>query len=54
MKQKQHLNHEGLNLIVGIKAVSNKGLSDKLKILFPDVIPALRPLVKSSIIPDPY
>lgn len=54
MKQKQHLNSEGLNQIVAIKAVSNKGFSDKLKILFPDVIPALRSLVNSSIIPNPY
>lgn len=54
MKQKQHLNSEGLNQIVAIKAVSNNGLSEKLKILFPKTIPAVRPSVKSQIIPDPY
>lgn len=34
MKAKQHLNTEGLNQIVGIKAVSNNGLSDQLKKTF--------------------
>ena len=52
-QQKKHLNSEGLNKIVSIKAVSNKGWSDKLRALFPQIVPALRPTVKSQIIPDP-
>jgi len=54
MLQKEHLNSEGLNKIVSIKAVSNRGWSDKLRALFPKIIPALRPSVKSQIIPDPH
>jgi hypothetical protein len=38
---------------VSLKAISNRGWSDKLRELFPNIIPALRPLVKSQIIPDP-
>lgn len=53
MEQKEHLNSEGLNKIVSLKAVSNLGWSDKLRELFPDVVPAIRPLVLNQIIPDP-
>jgi hypothetical protein len=53
MKQGQHLN-EGLNKIVSIKAVSNRGLSSNLKMLFPKVIPAIRPLVNCQDIPSPH
>jgi len=38
---------------VSLKAISNRGWSDKLRELFPNIIPALRPSVKSQIIPDP-
>ena len=54
MKQGQHLNQEGLNKIVSKKAVSNRGLSSSLKMLFPKVIPAIRPSVKSQDIPSTY
>jgi len=53
MKQGQHLN-EGLNKIVSIKAVSNRGLSSNLKMLFPKVIPAIRPSVNCQDIPSPH
>lgn len=53
IQKKEHLNYKGLNKIVSLKAVSNRGWSDKLRELFPNIIPALRPLVKSQIIPDP-
>ena len=54
MKQGQHLNAEGLNKIVSIKAVSNRGLSSSLKMLFPKVIPGTRPSVNSQDIPSPH
>jgi hypothetical protein len=54
MKDGQHLNYDGLKKIVSLKAVSNKGLSDNLKMLFPEVAPAIRPPVKSQDIPSPY
>lgn len=43
MEQKEHLNLGGLYKIVPIKASMNRGLSDKLKLAFPDVIPVIRP-----------
>jgi len=54
MKDGQHLNHEGLKKIVSLKAISNKGLSENLKKLFPKVAPAIRPSVNSQDIPSPY
>lgn len=54
MKQGQHLNASGLNKILSIKAVSNRGLSSSLKMLFPKVIPAIRPSVNSQDIPSPH
>jgi len=57
MKQGQHLNAEGLNKIVSIKAVSNRGLSSSIKMLFPAqaiVVPATRPSINSQDIPSPH
>ena len=53
IKNKEHLTHEGLSKIVGIKASINKGLPDQLKEAFPDVEPINRPLVVNKEIPDP-
>jgi len=39
MSRKEHLTIEGLHKIVAIKASLNLGLSDKLKVAFPNVIP---------------
>ena len=39
--------------IVAIKASMNQGLSQKLKLAFPDVVPVVRPLVENPRIPDP-
>ena len=47
ISHKNHLTLEGLQEIVNIKAVLNKGLSDKLK-LFPDTQIAIRPLFPLS------
>ena len=50
---KEHLTIEGLHKIVAIKAAINRGLSDKLKEIFPNVIPMKRPLVVDQVITDP-
>jgi hypothetical protein len=54
MNHREHLTTEGLQKIVSIKAVLNKGLSDKLKVSFPNIVPAIRPQVTSQRILDPY
>jgi LAGLIDADG endonuclease len=55
VKNKNHLELEGLKKIVAIKATINKGLSVELrtKEAFPDVIPVPRPLVQNQEIKDP-
>jgi len=51
---RKHLNQKGLEELVSLKASSNLGLSSKLKINFPDIIPVPRPEIKNQIIPDIY
>ena len=46
MKRKEHLTQEGLIKILSIKASMNRGLSEKLKSDFRDVVPVERPLVE--------
>ena len=46
MKNKEHLTEEGLQKIICIKAAINLGLPEKLKIAFPEIIPASRAQVK--------
>jgi len=43
----------GIHEILSIKASMNNGLSDKLKINFPTVLPLPRPVVSGQDIPDP-
>jgi LAGLIDADG endonuclease len=45
MSKGEHLNKSGLTKIISLKASLNKGLSDKLKIYFPNVIKVKRPEV---------
>ena len=52
MLRGEHLNKAGFLKIVAIKASMNRGLSNKLKIAFPDVKPTKRPLVKNVKIED--
>ena len=40
--RKEHLNKEGIKQIVSLRASLNLGLSEQLKVAFPDVIPALK------------
>ena len=53
IKIKAHLTDVGLKQIVAIKASHNLGLSDKLKLAFPNVAAVSRPIVKNKIIPEP-
>jgi hypothetical protein len=53
INDKEHITTEGLYKIVSIKASMNLGLSDELKVAFPDVISIKRPLVKNQPLPDP-
>lgn len=53
ISQKKHLTIEGLQLIVDLKAALNKGLSDNLKLAFPNAIFATRPLFPDSSLLDP-
>ncbi len=48
---KEHLQEKGLNRILSIKSVLNKGLSDKLKAVFPSVITIDRPVLEVVNIP---
>ena len=54
VNRKEHLSFSGLEKILSLRASINKGLSDKLKVAFPNIIPVQRPLVKSPPIFDPY
>ena len=49
MLRKEHLTHKGLLAILSLRASLNLGLSESLKTAFPNIIPALRPLVEKTI-----
>lgn len=53
IKGKDHLSTKGLQDIVNLKASMNLGLTEKVKIYFPDTIPVNRPKFKNMSIPDP-
>jgi murein L,D-transpeptidase YafK len=44
IKNKEHLTKEGLKKIFSLRASINLGLSDELQLVFPDIVPATRPL----------
>jgi hypothetical protein len=50
----EHLTIKGLQKILSIRASMNKGLTEKLKVAFPDIVPENRPLVETAEIKDPY
>lgn len=55
MITKEHLTQSGLEEIIAIKAGLNLGLSDKLKLAFPNVIPKIRPdYIPSENALNPY
>ncbi len=53
LKNKEHLTEKGLKKIISLSAVSNRGLSDKVKKAHPDVVVVARPIVKDQIIKNP-
>ena len=53
MIRKEHLSEDGLRKIVAIKAAMNLGLSEKLKVAFPDVVPVERPKIQTPKTVDP-
>ena len=53
IERKEHLTLDGLRQIVAIKGAMNLGLSDKLKLFFPDIVPVERPIVENPKIKDP-
>ncbi len=52
MNNKEHLTLEGLKKILAIKSSLNLGLSNDLKLNFPDIYPLERPLVLNPQIVD--
>jgi len=50
MGNKEHITLEGFRGIVAIRCSLNKGLSEKLKQNFPDIVPVPRPVVQPSTI----
>jgi hypothetical protein len=54
IESKEHVTTEGLHLILSLKASLNRGLPEKLKAEFPNIVLAQRPLVVDQKIKDPY
>lgn len=52
MQRKEHITPKGLLTVISLRASLNLGLSESLKIAFPDIIPAIRPKVENITIPD--
>ena len=53
MIRKEHLSKEGIQSIVNIKASLNLGLSEDLKVTFPETKPVARPVVSDQKISNP-
>lgn len=53
MNKNEYLNMKGILKIISIKASMNKGLSVKLKRVFPSVILIKRPIITNQDIKDP-
>jgi len=53
IEQGEHLKGEGIQLIINVRASLNLGLSEVLKVAFPNTIPVVRPYISSSEIPHP-
>ena len=53
LKNKVHLTREGFNMILSIRASINLGLSEELKLTFPNVTPMARPLLLDRSVKDP-
>jgi hypothetical protein len=53
IEQGEHLKREGIQLIINVRASLNLGLSEVLKVAFPNTIPVVRPYISSSELPHP-
>ena len=53
IKKKEHLTLDGLLKCVGMRTSMNRGLSAKLNLAFPDVVPVKRPFVELPQTIDP-
>lgn len=51
--EREHLSAKGLQEIVNIRASINLGISDSLKIIFPNTVPVARPLIENITVPHP-
>ena len=54
INRKEHINLEGLQKIVNIKASLNLGLSNELKAVFTDTVSVKRSVIINKKILDPY
>jgi hypothetical protein len=54
IKNKRHLDEEGLKEIISLRASMNKGLSGILKIMFPEIKPVERLVISSQEIKSPF
>jgi len=54
MSRKGHLNQEGFEEILSLKANLNLGVSEKLKIAYPNIVPAVKPQIPLHEIKHPY
>ncbi len=54
LKNKEHLTKKGFNQILAIKSSMNKGLSEELQLVFPEITPVNRPLLIDKDVKDPY
>ena len=52
IKNKEDTTQEGLNKIISLRASMNRGWSDKLRLAFPNIIMAQRPLLENKTIKD--
>jgi len=54
LKNKEHLTKKGFNPILAIKSSMNKGLSEELQLVLPQITLVNRPLVLDKDVKDPY
>ena len=53
LNDKKHLNIDGLHELISLRASLNKGLPERLKLAFPSIKPAVRPVVSNfSLLPN--
>lgn len=48
------MTEKGFNQILAIKSSMNKGLSEELQLIFPQINPVNRPLLLDKDVKDPY